>query len=191
LAHFYSAVDTLLSPTDDDKKFEDRNFTYYDPSSPIVPWYQDREKTYVARGFLHEVDGGTETAKFGPENPPIFDHLMWERLWPMHSDKMWELLTMRMEDWKAFTHSWGSVKKDDERPRLRPLFNAPSGWSPAPDGSLASAILNSLAYGDGVERLDDKFISQVNNLVRCFRDMKDDLSRDFDEALQRRGYIAD
>jgi len=198
--HWTTAPKSLLSPTDDDKEFEDRNFAYYDPSSAIVPWYQDREKTYVARGFRHEhfwfgdeVNCEIETVTFGSENPPIFDDLMLKCLWPIHSGTMWNLLTLRMENWQENTYSWwGAVKKNDEkRPYLRPLFDAPAGWTPAPDGSLASAILRSLAYGDGSERLDDKFIAQVNNLVRCFRDMKGELSQEFDAALQKRDYIAD
>lgn len=197
MPHWTRAPKSLLRPSDDDVPFIDRNFTWYhQSSSPYVPWYEDRERTFVARGFLHERDipsdgelgGETEVTEFGAENPDVFIDLMAKPLWPLHASQVWEILTMRMDDWKHSSYLGGSKKKQDLRPRLRPLFDAPSGWSPAPDGSLASAIFRSLAYGKGAERLDEKFIAETNNLVRCFVDMKEGLSQGFNRALEQSGY---
>jgi hypothetical protein len=200
LAHWAAAPKSLLRPSDDDKAFVDRNFIYYSRDSvlgPTVPWYEDGEKTYVTRGLLHERDlpcddelfVETERIEFGPEKPEIFSTLMDKPVWPLHAHQVWEILTIQMDDWQGSSSSWGSkVKHDDLRPRLRPLFQAPQGWSPAPDGSLASAILRSIAHGEGAERLDERFIAAANNLVRCFRDMKEGLSQDFEKALARNGY---
>lgn len=199
-AHWPHAPKSLLRPSDDDAPFVDRNFTLYrQSSSPFVPWHEDGERTYVARGFLHERDipsedelgGETEVTEFGAENPDVFSELMAKPLWPLHAGQVWEILTMRMDDWKQSLPFGGATIKQDLRPRLRPLFDAPSGWSPAPDGSLASAIFRSLAYGKGAERLDEKLLAAANNLVRCFADMKDGLAGDFDRALEEHGYGLD
>lgn len=197
VAHWTRAPKSLLRPSDDDGTFMDRNFTWYhQSSSPFVPWYEDGERTFVARGLLHERDipsedglgGETEVTQFGAENPGVFSELMAKPLWPLYAGQVWEILTMRMDDWKQSSYLMGFTKKQDLRPRLRPLFEAPSGWSPAPDGSLAAAIFRSLAYGKGAERLDEKLIAATNNLVRCFVDMKKGLSQDFDRALEGSGY---
>ncbi len=197
IAHWTRAPKSLLRPSDDDGTFMDRNFTWYhQSSSPFVPWYEDGERTFVARGFLHERDipsedelgGETEVTEFGAENPDVFFELMARPLWPLHAGQVWEILTMRMDDWRQSSYLSEFKKKQDLRPRLRPLFDAPSGWSPAPDGSLAAAIFRSLAYGKGADRLDEKLIAATNNLVRCFVDMKEELSQDFGRALERSGY---
>lgn len=140
-----------------------------------MPWYEDGERTFVARGFLHERDienedklgDDTEVVEFGSEIPEVFLDLMAKPLWPFHSGQVWEILTMRMDDWKQPSYLWGHKKKQDLQPRLRPLFEARSGWSPASDGSLASAIFRSLAYGKGAEHVDEKLIAATNNVVRC------------------------
>lgn len=196
-SHWTDAPKSLLLPSDDDAPFTDRNFTWYcQSSSPLTPWYEDGDRTFIARGFLHErvlpnkdeLGGDIEVNEFGSQNPEVFRDLMAKPLWPLHSGQVWEILTMRMDDWKQSSRSWGTKKKRDLRPLLRPLFDAPSGWTPAPDGSLASAIFRSLAYGKDAERLDDKLIAASNNLVRCFADMRSGLSRDFDRVLDRSGY---
>ena len=199
-AHWTVAPKSLYLPSDDEKNHTGEYYPVYHASWGDFRWFYDQGKAYVSRGLRHEYDLpaneegeiDTKTLRFGDEHPPIFGDLMTKPLWPLQSNEAWEMLTMRMHGWNDPLYSIGSTKKDDGGlPRLRPLFDAPSGWSPAPDGSLASAILRSLAYGDGGDRLDDKFIAGVNNLVRCFSDMKNGLSQGFDAALHQRGYIAD
>jgi hypothetical protein len=93
-----------------------------------------------------------------------------------------------MGDWRNDTSSFSFGRDDSKPPALRPLFEAPERWTPALDGSLASAILRSLAYGQGDERLDNKLVAVVNRHVACLRDMKSGLPRDFDQVLARHGY---
>jgi hypothetical protein len=74
---------------------------------------------------------------------------------------------------------------------LRPLFAAPLGWTPAPDGTLASAVLRSLAYGEGDERLDMKIKQSVNNRIACLRQMKNRLALAYNASLAKHGYGVD
>lgn len=48
--------------------------------------------------------------------------------------------------------------------------------------------LAGTAYGKGRDRLNEKLLAEVNNCVRCFRDMKWDLASGFDATLAARGY---
>ncbi len=59
---------------------------------------------------------------------------------------------------------------------------------PAPDDTLASAMLRSLAYAEGPERLDEKLIEAINQRVRCLDEMKRRLEHGFVEGLERHGY---
>ena len=99
------------------------------------------------------------------------------------------MLAHPMENWQKRDFNSGSRHRGGEMPpSLRPLFTAPNGWTPAPDGTLASAILRSLAYGEGDERLDMKLKQSVNARVACLRHMKDELARTYNASLAKHGY---
>ncbi|MFY0690752.1 MAG: hypothetical protein JXR14_02380 [Paracoccaceae bacterium] len=202
--HWTDAAKDLAKPSDDDA--DDRgidNCIVYDQSMNWVPWFPAGNRSYVCRGYHHEYASdaivGLEndleenaSYEFQPTLPDYVDGLAEEKLWPLQAAQIWLLLTMKMKDWQALHHSVGLKRlRYDEPPSLCPLFDAPKKWAQAPDGSLAAAMLSSLAYGQGPERLDDKFIAQVNKLVRCFRDMSNELAEDFEGALAQRGYLAD
>lgn len=212
--HWTDAAKDLSKPVDDDAvNGEIGNCTHFIKNMDWVPWWEYSDRSYVCRGFVHEYDSeaiiaaeddlendplavlagnGPDEADFEPALPDYVDGLAETQLWPLQAAQIWQLLTMEMKDWQEFHHSVGlKHREENEPPSLRPLFDAPKKWAQAADGSLAAAILSSLAYGEGPERLDEKFIAQVNKMVRCFRDMKDELADDFDGALAQHGYLAD
>lgn len=212
--HWTDAFKDLEKPADDDVvNGEISNCTHFFEGSGEVPWWNSGNRSYVCRGFFHEYESeaviaaeddlendpfaalagnGPDEADFQPAQPDYVKGLAETQLWPLQAAQVWQLLTMQMKDWQASHHSIGlKHRKENEPPSLRLLFDAPKKWAQAPDGSLAAAMLSSLAFGEGRERLDDKFIAQVNKMVRCFRDMKDELADDFDGALAQHGYLAD
>ncbi|MCT8159365.1 hypothetical protein [Pseudoruegeria sp. SHC-113] len=194
--HWTDAAKDLAKPADDDLPDKEKvNCVWFDenPEDPFVPWFPVGDRSYVCRGWKHNwgADVGRE-ADFEPALPDYVDGLAEEPLWPLQGAQIWQLLTMKLKDWQAFHHSVGlKHRAENEPPSLRPLFDAPKRWAQAPDGSLAAAMLSSLAFGEGPERLDDKFIAQVNKMVRCFRDMKEGLAGDFEDALVKHGYHPD
>lgn len=203
-AHWTNAAKDLAKPVDDDVvNGVIDNCIVYDQSMNWVPWFPAGDRSYVCRGYHHEYvsdavvgleDDFEENGyyEFQPALPDYIDGLAEEQIWPLQASPVWQLLTMKMKDWQAFHHSVGRKHRaENEPPSLRPLFDAPRRWAQAPDGSLAAAMLSSLAFGEGPERLDDKFIAQVNRMVRCFRDMKEGLAGDFEDALVKHGYQPD
>lgn len=212
--HWTDAGKDLANPADDDVvNGEIGNCTHFVEDMDWVPWLESGDRSYVCRGFVHEyaseavvaadsnlendplaalAGNGLDEADFHPALPDYVHELAEEPLWPLQAEQVWQVLTMKMKDWQTFHHPVGlKHRKESEPPSLRPLFDAPKKWAPAPDGSLAAAMLSSLAYGEGSERLDDKFIAQVNKMVRCFRDMKEGLADDFEDALAKHGYQPD
>jgi len=202
--HWTDAGKGLAKPADDDvADGVIDNCIIYDQSPNWVPWFPAGDRSYVCRGYHHEYvsdavvgleDDIEESGyfEFEPALPDYVDGLSEEPLWPLQGAQIWQLLTMKMKDWQAFHYSVGLKNRpENEPPSLRPLFDAPKRWAQAPDGSLAAAMLSSLAFGEGPERLDDKFIAQVNKMVRCFRDMKEELADDFEGALAQHGYQPD
>ncbi len=139
------------------------------------------EEYYIAKGFgdvlsqwaSHPVHGGFE-----------------DNFVDMHGDKAWELLSIQMEDWKSdLGFPIGHAMADPHiPPALRPCFDSPDGWAPAPDRSLASAMLRSLALAKGAERLDQMLIRAVNLRVECLARMKDGLEQTFERGLIESGY---
>jgi hypothetical protein len=194
--HWTDAIKDLACPADDDMPGSRIECVVYDEHSHHVPWLPVGEKSYVCRGFVHNyltsspdrVGDDDGRVEFEDYDPPILHELSSEPLWPLQQEAIWHLLTMRMKNWHEPYYSRGLLKRTEKiEPRLRLWFDTPDGWSPAPDGSIASAILRGLAYGDG-DRLDGKIITEVNNLVRCFRDMKDELSQGYEQSLAQHGY---
>ena len=108
----------------------------------------------------------------------------------VYGDKAWELLSIQMEDWKSdLGFPIGHAMADPHiPPALRPCFDSPDGWAPAPDRSLAAAMLRSLSLAKGAERLDQMLIQAVNVRVECLARMKDGLERTFERGLLESGY---
>ena len=112
-----------------------------------------------------------------------------KRIAPPTGKGIWDLLTLPMSDWQEKHYDFPSRRHQDKKPpSLRSLFAAPLGWTPAPDGTLASAILRSLAYGEGDERLDMKVKQSVNDRIACLRQMKDRLALAYNTSLAKHGY---
>ncbi len=124
----------------------------------------------VCRGFTHNLEDGGER-EFEPVYPDeTYEVVLTKKLVSPMSGNCWTFLTRQMRDWqKERQSSYG------HRAETQPYTSAPSalcgssGWTPAPDDSLAAAMLRSLAYGEGPERLDEKLIAATNNLIRCLR----------------------
>jgi len=206
----------LLTPTDDAIPGSDIQCTYTDEPEdyfawfPASKWSRSGEKTdemLVCRGFKRDhnvalppdANGVVETESICDEFEDYTPELLQQfRLAAKSYDKLifpptgkgaWDLLTLPMADWQDQHFDLGSSHHRDEAPpSLRPLFTAPNGWTPAPDGTLASAILRSLAYGEGDERLDMKLKQSVNARVACLRHMKDELARTYNASLAKHGY---
>lgn len=194
-SHWTHAPKDLSQPKDDDvADAVTVDCCVCDEPLHVVAWLPAGEKMQVCRAFWHfydreELDRDQSHVIFDNFDAPVFHDFLSTALYPVQDEKAWALLNMRMKDWRIEHRSPGTRKPcEDEMPSLRPLFDAPHGWTPAPDGSLAAAIFRSLAYGEGNERLDTKFIAATNNLVRCFSEMKEELSQKFNEGLSRNGY---
>lgn len=195
-SHWAHDIKKLVHPRDDDRpgaKIDDDCFTITHPDMGVFSWLPVGKRSHICRGFeiYSESEDGSDLEEeyFEEPLPGFLQELFRKPLWPLQEKEAWEFLTLRMADWLASSHEFGSdQRRNDELPRLRPLFDAPQGWTPAPDGSLASAILRSLAYGTGEERLDNKIMAAINNRVGCLAEMKDRLSRQFEEALAQHGY---
>lgn len=188
-AHWSDACRDLINPSDDGEPWADINCSETDIGSGVVAWMPYHGRSHVCRAYYIENEDLELASQFEEIVPELWDALATGVLWPLQEKETWEFLTTRMEDWRNALSDRSSDQKDEnELMRLRPLFDVPMGWTPAPDGSIASAILRSLAYGEGEQRLDSKIIAAVNNHVRCFKEMKERLAEQFKAALERHGY---
>lgn len=189
----------LRRPYDDDVLGADiPNCTFIDEEMRHVAWMPDGDRSYICRGFKRTyIDGWSEktgdattsTEEFEDEFAPYMRELTSKILWPMQAKAAWSFLNLRMEDWRSPSYGHASTRRNESiLPCLRTMFDSPPGWTSAPDGSLASAMLSSLARGEGEERLDNKIIASINSRVRCLTEMKERLSRQFDAELAKRGY---
>ena len=71
-------------------------------------------------------------------------HKMVYETFGLQTDMAWELLSMPMADWTGAPPDVGGRFRNDEAfPCLRTCFSAPEGWAPAPEGSLAAAMMRS------------------------------------------------
>lgn len=177
------------------------NCVYSSKEDDIFAWFPDGDRMLICRGFSEELPvPGTEEDRLGPtfttvQHEPnewdMYEELIQMHFGPMDADPAWELMTLPMQDWRTVLPTNRPWKNPPEvQPALRPLFDAPAGWTPAPDDSLASAILRSLAYGEGPERLDLKLIASVNQRVQCLAEMRTKLERDFENGLVKSGYTS-
>ncbi len=198
--HWSTAPKDLLTPKDDTMKgAEIDNCIVSDKESDLFAWFPDGERMLVCRGFSEEqhapkTEGSPlgltyRTIRYEPDECEMFEGLMDMHFGPLDADPIWELMMLPMQDWQNVIMTNGPWKITPEiQPALRPLFTAPAGWTPAPDGTLASAIFRSLAYGVGSERLDTKFMAAVNQRVTCFGEMRMQSERSFEDGLTRSGY---
>jgi hypothetical protein len=107
----------------------------------------------------------------------------------LEHDKAWRLLSMPMIDGsQARPDEGGRFRNDEEPPCLRPCFQAPEGWAPAPEGSLAAAMMRSLAHGRGPERLDTLLAEAIKARVACLSEMQEELEQRFRKGLRDSGY---
>jgi hypothetical protein len=107
----------------------------------------------------------------------------------LEDDVAWELLSMPMIDGSRARPDEGRrFQNDEEPPCLRACFHAPEGWAPAPEGSLAAAMMRSLAQGRGPERLDGLLAEAINARVACLSEMQEDLEQRFRSGLRESGY---
>lgn len=190
--HWTAAGRDLVEPRDDkDKDAGIYNCQVYTPYEDTVPWFPVGNDMQVCRGLIHYLEDGSEI-EFSPPEPNEALAVLAGNLVAPLDPRVWPILTQPMSDWqeRPLNYSHPS-RRDDTRAALRPLFEAPEGWTPAPDNSLASAIMRSIAYGQGSERLDEKLIASTNNLVACLRDMKGGLAQNFHASLVRAGYADD
>ncbi|GAA6202931.1 hypothetical protein [Aquicoccus sp. SU-CL01552] len=198
--HWTHATKDLVRPQDDtviDAQIE--NCTRSDEEEDLFAWFPDGDRMLVCRGFTEErPEPGTEEGTSGPSYKTIrhepdecemYEELMYMHFGPLDAGPAWELMTLPMQDWQSVfmaNRPWST--RPEVQPALRPLFAAPAGWTPAPDDTLASAILRSLAYGEGEERLDEKLMAAVNKRVRCLDEMRGQLERNYEDALANNGY---
>lgn len=204
----------FIKPSDDNGLGSgDDNLMISDEVGKSPAWFPDGDRTYVSRGLVRYIphddeswDGVTlisftdmpdyicKQDVFGAGDscsvlsPPPMRELQRKLLLPIEDEAVWDFINLTMKSWKSKTYSFGRQYPDEKaEPRLRPTFHSPDEWTPAPDGSIISAIMRSFAYGEGEQRLDEKIISEVNNLVRCYQDMKEGLSDRFEAALAKQG----
>ena len=195
-----SAAKDLLKPADDvNPGREIDNCRFNDDAGGFFAWMPDGEMMRVCRGFLMEIplpedhDDPLDYREIEFDEDPFIDPflaLFEEQFLQIDQGDGWGLAQHAMKDPESDYPRTGSQRYPavPRTPSLRPLFSAPEGWSPAPDGSLASAMLRSLAFGQGRERLDQKLLYAINERVDCFHQMKVDLSRKFEAGLEIHGY---
>lgn len=198
--HWPCAPKDLLEPQDDTVKgAEIDNCVISDEEGDLFAWFPDGDKMLVCRGFSEEqLVPGTEedplgptyeTIRYEPAECEIYEGLVDLHFGPLSAGPAWELMTLPMQDWQSVFMANRSWRIPPEvQPALRPLFTAPAGWTPAPDDTLASAILRSLAYGEGSERLDAKLMAAVNHRVACLDEMRMRSELAFEDGLTRSGY---
>ncbi|MBS0126485.1 hypothetical protein [Thetidibacter halocola] len=198
--HWTHAPKDLLRPQDDTVNgAQIDNCTLSDEEGDLFAWFPDGDRMLVCRGFTEErpVPGTAEdpsgpsyqTVRYEPDECEISEGLMEMHFGPLDAGPAWELMTLPMQDWQSVfmaNRPWSTPP--ELQPAFRPLFTAPTGWTPAPDDTLASAILRSLAYGEGAERLDEKLMAAVNRRVRCLDEMRSKLERHYEDALANNGY---
>lgn len=189
--HWPHATKDLLRPQDDTMDgAEIDNCTYIDEAGDLFAWFPDGDRMLVCRGFSEDSSGPSyKTIQYEPDECEMYEALMDMHFGPLDAGPAWELMTLPMQDWQSVfmvNRPWST--RPDVQPALRPLFAAPAGWTPAPDDTLASAILRSLAYGKGAERLDAKLMAAVNERVRCLDEMRGQLERNYEDALAKNGY---
>lgn len=194
------ACKDLLRPEDDtviDAEID--NCTYSAEEDDVFAWFPDGDRMLVCRGFTEEaLDPGSEGGASGPsyktirherEECEMYQELMSMHFGPLDANPAWDLMTLPMQDWqKVFVTNRPWSTPPEVEPALRPLFAAPAGWTPAPDNTLASAILRSLVYGEGEERLDAKLMAAVNQRVQCLDEMLGQLERNYENSLAKNGY---
>lgn len=170
----------LVSPCDDLTSAQLLDFSEPDDLPDEYQVMRVGRKYYIAKG-LGDPSGG-----FGHHVQESFE----ENFVDVHGDEAWNLLSVQMEDWRTTRVSTiGHALADPHvPPALRPCFDAPDGWAPAPDRSLASAMLRSLSLAKGAERLDQMLIQAVNVRVECLARMKDGLEQTFERGLMESGY---
>jgi hypothetical protein len=197
----------LVLPSDDDIQDKTLDCIVMDESMNWIPWFPHGDQMLVCRGFFREysvdlppdeegfVDTDSVREEFEEDTPAQLQQIREKAksykniVSPLTGRGAWDLMALPMNDWQNRHYSLGTNRhQDDLMPSLRPLFSAPNGWTPAPDGTIASAILRSLAYGEGDERLDMKMKKAVNDRVACLRQMKDHLSQAYNASLAEHGY---
>lgn len=198
--HWTGAPKDLLHPQDDAVYgAEIDNCVYSNEEDDVFAWFPDGDRMLICRGFSEELPvPGTEEDRLGsthttvqhePNECALYEELIQMHFGPMDASPAWELMTLPMQDWRAvFLTNRPWRNPPEVQPALRPLFDAPAGWTPAPDDTLASAVLRSLAYGEGPERLDLKLIASVNQRVQCLAEMRSQLERDYENGLEKSGY---
>ncbi|SFQ77658.1 hypothetical protein [Donghicola eburneus] len=193
--HWTHATRELAHPHFDDiPKKRLTNSTVLDLENDYIPWVEDGGFSYPCRGIshFHYAEDGEYlwTDDFEEPQPLDLDFLESKVMVPLHSQEAWNLLTAKMKDWTSY-QSTKLYTRDSFDPTLslRILFEAPEKWTLAPDGSLAGHILSNLAHGQGGDRLDQKIISNTNNLIECFKNMIDEKRKEFKKSLSENGYI--
>lgn len=193
--HWTDATRELAHPHFDDipeKRLT--NSTVLDLENHYIPWVEDGDFSYPCRGIshIHYAEDGEclWTEDFEEPQPLDLDFLESKVMVPLHSQEAWNLLTAKMKDWSSYQSTKLNARDTfDPTLSLRTLFEAPEGWTPGPDGSLAGHILSSLAHGQGDDRFDTKFISNTNNLIECFKNMIEEKRKEFKKSLNENGYF--
>lgn len=106
----------------------------------------------------------------------------------VRSHTAWKLLSAPMTDPDREARDLGTRFPQNLRPILCPGFSAPEGWAPAPEGSLAAAMMRSLAFGNGPERLDNLLREAIAARINCLSDLHERLERQFQEGMSQHGY---
>ena len=179
----------LLHPSDDAKLGDRIDVKILDPSVGAFPWIPVGDRLHVARGFWVEgTTGGS--VEFDTLDHPVYEELMDAGLVSLDCGLGLDVLLTPMRDWlREPSRPMRQRRRDDSAvPALRSLFDVPPGWTPAPEGSLAAALLRSLAYGEGPERLDRKLATAVDRHVECLEAMLRRVERGFERGMRDNGY---
>lgn len=171
----------LRHPRDDDSVGKEiDNCTFTDEEGMVYAWMPDgRGGLLVCRGLVQATAITEPLIAFDSTEHPLVEKLHSKNILSIYDDISWDAFNQAMTPWQ----SADSAARRTAKPAFRPLFDCPDGWTPASDDTIAAAMLRSLAYGSGVERLDSKLMEAINVRVSCLSRMKEDAHRLFEKRL--------